>query len=400
MTNSDSIPTIALKAGGGKRAKRGRPWIFSNEIVHAEPKPEPGCLVRVNDDRGKFVGLATYNPHSLIALRLLSRDPGDAPGTAEWFGKRLSAALELRGRLCPGRTGYRLVHGDADGLPGVVIDRYNDVYAVQILTAGMERLTGPLLEAIKEAFAPKAAVLRNGGEMRALEHLPLYDRIEFGELPDPLLVSAHGLEMEIDALHGQKTGHFWDQHENREALLPLANGAEALDLFCYSGAWGLSLLKAGAESAAFVDSSAPAVAMMKNNARRNGLDNRAECFEGNAFEALSELRRQGRRFDIVVCDPPAFAKSGKQKMKALRGYEDLNRQALHLVRSGGILCTCTCSHHVSDAEFLSVLENAAGRERKQVNVLELRGQARDHPAPAALPEARYLTCVIAAVKPL
>jgi len=392
-----SIPAIKIKPRFGKRAKGGHPWIFSNEVQHPEPQLSPGTLVSVIDDGGNFLGYATYNPHGLISLRLLSREPEIVPGSVEWFQGKIQTALNLRRKLFPDRRSYRLIYADSDGLPGVVVDRYEDYLAAQILTAGMERLLQPLVEALKATLKPNGIVLRNTGEKRKLEALPLYTKVIYGEVPDRIAIEENGVRLWVDSKEGQKTGHFFDQAENRLALSAYANGAEALDLFCHAGAWALKLLAAGAKHAVAVDSAAPAIALAGENARLNGFENRLECVEADAFAWLADARREKRRFDLVVVDPPAFAKSAPQAKKALRGYEDVNRQAIHLLRDGGILCTCSCSSYIGEDQFLNVLSHASARERRNVRILEIRGQSKDHPILLAMPESRYLKCVIGVV---
>lgn len=395
-----TYPTVTLKPRGGKRAKTGHPWIFSNEVEHPAPLPEPGVLVQVVDDGRNFLGYATYNPHSLIALRLLSREPEDLPGSVEWFVSRIQRAVSLRRRLYPARQSYRLIYADSDYLPGVIVDRYEDISAVQVLSAGMERLTPPFLEALKQVVSPKAIVLRNTNEKRKLEGLDLYEKVAQGSVSGFQQIDEYGVRLWVDVQSGQKTGHFFDQVENRMALTAYALDAEVLDLFCHTGAWALTLLRAGAQNAIAVDSSAPALALAQKNAELNGLASQMKCVQSDAFAWLSQARRSNWRFDIVVVDPPAFAKTAKEAHKALRGYEDLNRQAIHVVRDGGVFCSCSCSSYITEEQFLQTLQRAAVREHRRITVLEIRGQARDHPVLPAMPESRYLKCVIGIVEPM
>ncbi len=392
------FPSIIIKPRCGKRAKAGHPWIFSNEIVHPNPLPEAGVLVDVIDDGNNFMGYATYNPHSLIALRLLSRNPDEIPGSVEWFQQKISLAVALRERLFPGRISCRLVYSDSDCLPGIVIDRYESVLSVQILTAGMERLTPVLIEALKKELSPTAIVLRNNSTKRKLEDLPLYDKVAFGKIPECCEIDEFGIKLASDVLTGQKTGHFFDQVENRLALAGLAKDKEVLDLFCHTGAWALQMLRAGAANAVALDSSRPAIELTNYNAKINNMENSIKTVMEDAFHWLSEARKNNWKFDIVVVDPPAFAKNAKQINKALRGYEDLNRQAINLVRDEGILCTCSCSYFIHQDQFLNTIHKAAVRENKQLHILEIRGQARDHPVLLSMPESRYLKCLICVVR--
>ncbi|MBI1389536.1 MAG: methyltransferase domain-containing protein [bacterium] len=390
---------ILIKPRQGRRAKSGHPWLFSNEIGHPSPRPEAGVIAPVRDESGHFIGWGTYNPHSLVAVRLLSRDANDEPGSVEWFARRIERAAALRERVYPSRDSYRLVYGESDGLPGVVIDRYGGALAVQTLSAGMERLIEPLIEALKKTLSPKVIVLRNDNDKRELENLPSYVRVAHGDIGGPIKFDENGSILAADLLGGQKTGHFFDQADNREALAAFAEGARVLDVFSHSGAWAIRMLKAGARSAVAIDSSQPALDLARLNAERNGFSGRLLCEQGDAFKWFTEQRRDGEPFDIVITDPPAFARSAKQANKALRGYEDINRQAIHGVRPGGILCACSCSYFVNEDMFLNALFSAAARERRHLKILEIRGQAKDHPVLASMPESRYLKCVIAVVEP-
>ena len=391
---------IPIKPRSGKRAKAGHCWIFSNEIQHPDPQPEPGTITAVEDTGGHFIGYATYNPHSLIALRILSRDPDEFPGSVEWFEGKIRQALQLRERLYPSRQSYRLIYADSDGLPGVIVDKYGHILAVQVLTAGMGKLIPHFVEALKQALSPTAIVFRNNNDKRKLEGLPLYTKVVHGTAPERCEIEENGVRLLVDAVSGQKTGHFFDQADNRQALSSIVTGGDVLDLFCYTGAWALKMLTSGAKHAVALDSSEPAIRLARQNAELNNMSERMEYVQENAFTWLSEARRQNRRFDAVVVDPPAFAQSAKQAKKALRGYEDLNRQAIHLIRDGGILCTCSCSYFVGEEQFLNALYNAASRERRRLQILQIRGQAADHPVLISMPETRYLKCVIGVVGPM
>ncbi|MDP8244517.1 MAG: class I SAM-dependent rRNA methyltransferase [Candidatus Hinthialibacter antarcticus] len=393
----ETVITITIKPRAGRRAKSGHPWMFSNEIEHPDPKPEPGSIVRVIDDAGRFVATGIYNPHSLIAIRILSRKPKEEVVSVDWFAQAIRQALALRTLIYPGRDSYRLVYGESDALPGVIIDRLESAYVVQILSAGMERCIDELVEAMKVVLNPTTIVLRNDHDKRGLEGLPSYTKTILGDEPGVIEMEEFGVRFGVDVSSGQKTGHFFDQAENRAALAPFAKGKETLDLFCYTGGWALHLLHAGAESAIAIDSSEPAIATAQQNAERNGFSDKMECVKSDVFQWLSSERAASRRFDVVVVDPPAFAKGAKQVNKALRGYEDVNRQAIHLLRNQGILCACSCSYFVKEDDLIGALQKAAHRERKRLQILEVRGQSKDHPALASMPESRYLNCIIAAV---
>lgn len=392
--------TIPIKPRAGQRAKSGHPWVFSNEVEHPSPQLDGGELVSIRDDRDKFVGIGLYHPNSLVSVRLLTRNPNEQVCTVEWFHKRIVTATELRNRLYPERTACRLVYGESDGLPGIVIDYYNGIAAVQIHALGMEQRLELLTEALVEAIRPDAIVLRNNHERRVQEGLEKYNRVSYGECPESVEIDEYGVRFAVDVAEGQKTGHFFDQAENRQAPGSLVEGKTVLDLFCHTGAWGLAQLKAGAISCVFVDSSANACSQTQKNIELNGYSGQTQVIKQDAFEWLSEARASSEKYGVVIVDPPAFAKGMKQKRKALRGYEDLLRQCLARVESGGILCACSCSYFVSEDEFVQTLQKAAAREQKAVRVLEIRGQSRDHPVLISMPESRYLKCIIAQVIPL
>jgi 23S rRNA (cytosine1962-C5)-methyltransferase len=395
----EALPTILIKPRSGHRAKSGHPWLFSNEIVHPNPKFEPGTLVRIVDDAGQFTGLGMYNPNSLIAVRIVSRKPKEPVLTIDWFAQQIRQAKALREMVYPDRSSYRLVYGESDGMPGVIIDRFESVYIVQILSVGIENRIDELIEAIKTVLDPSSIVLRNDHDKRALEGMPSYVKTVYGDDPGVVEIDEFGVKFGVNVSGGQKTGHFFDQAENRATLAKFAKGKETLDLFCYTGAWALHLLKAGATSAIAVDSSEQAITTAAENAERNGFASNMQCIKSDAFQWLSAQRSASNRFDIVVVDPPAFAKGAKQAKKALRGYEDVNRQAIHLLKHQGILCACSCSYFVKENDLVEALQKAAHRERKRLQVLEIRGQAKDHPVLASMSESRYLNCIIAAVSP-
>ncbi len=396
--NDRSTPiTIAMKPKSGKHAKNLHPWIFSNEIEHRKPFPEAGTLVHAVDERGQSFGMATYNPHSLIALRLLCRYYNPQAGNMEWFVQRFENAQSLRRQALPQRSSYRLIHSEADGVPGLIVDRYENHFAVQVLTAGMERLIDPILNALHQTFQPESIVLRNDSETRKLEGLESYVRLAHGSITEPVQFQENQMAFYADLLNGQKTGHFFDQAENRKALANHFAGSSVLDLFCYTGAWGCYLLETGAGHVTFVDRSREALQLAQANIESNRFSGETEFHCSDVFSWLKEARQANRQFDCVIVDPPAFAKNSKQMRQALRGYEDLNRQALHLVRDGGLYCTCSCTQVVDESLFLNAVLRAAVREKVEAQLLEIRGQAPDHPILLAMPESRYLKCLIARV---
>ncbi|MCK8784316.1 class I SAM-dependent rRNA methyltransferase [Roseomonas sp. NAR14] len=390
----DARPVLRLLPGHHRRVRTGYPWAFSNEIAMtpAARALPPGSVVRLEGDDGVAQGAWHFNPHSLIAARRLDADP-DAAIDAGWCAARLAAALRLRERLFPGSAHYRLVHAEADGLPGLVIDRYGDALALQANTAGMEALTPALVEALAGLLAPRVVVARNDAGVRTLEGLPDEKRLLLGT--DPVAEVEEGpLRIPVDLLAGQKTGWFFDQRENRARVAQLAPGARVLDAYCHLGGFGLRCAANGAESVTLLDRSEPALALALEAAARNGLAPRVRAERGEAFAVLERLGAAGERFDVVVCDPPAFVKSRKDHAAGLRGYGKMVRLAAPLVAPGGFLFVASCSHHVSPGEFAEQVLWGLGRAGRDSRVLFQGGAAPDHPLHPLLPESAYLKAVL------
>jgi 23S rRNA (cytosine1962-C5)-methyltransferase len=387
------MPRLLLRPGHDRRLRAGHPWIFSNEIERIDGIPSDGDAVLVFSARGDCLGTAYYNPHSLIAGRLLSRRP-EAIDTVEFFRERLAAAIAYRRRLYGELATLRLVHGEGDGLPGLVVDRYGEVLSIQLLTLGMDRRRAPILQALRELLAPAAIVARNDVAVRELEGLPQQVELLYGELPPEVLIDEHGLRFRVDVTGGQKTGHFLDQKENHLALRGRVAGERVLDLFCYSGSWSLHAAHFGAREVIGVDISAGALALAEENARRNELQATCSFVRADGFDLLRDWSRSGERFGTVVLDPPAFVKSKKKLAEAIRGYLTINRRAMELVAPGGTLFTCSCSHHLQREDFLDLLRQAAAQAGRHARLLELRGQAFDHPVLLACPETDYLKCAV------
>lgn len=382
------------------RARPGHPWIFSNEILDPPViRLPPGGAVAVTDPQGRPLGLGYANPRSLISIRLLG--PGADPDDPALYRDRLAAALRLRARLFPDRRSGRLCAGEADGLPGLIIDRYavgskavgdgadrQDLLSVQVTTLGMEQRL-PLIEAaIREVIAPTGVLLRNDVALRELEGLPLERRVWWGEIPEAALLEENGATFEVDLIGGQKTGFFFDQAENRAWMLPRARGADVLDLYSYVGAWAIQAARAGAASAIAVDASAPACALVARNAARNGVS--VATRTGDAREVMQQMINEGASFDMVFHDPPAFAKSRKTAAAALVGYRNSNALAIRLCRPGGLLLTSSCSHHIQADRFEETIVEAAARVNRRIRLLRRGGQAPDHPILPGVPETEYL----------
>lgn len=382
---------LVLRRGHDRRVRGGHPWIFSNEIATVDGPPPAGAAVAVFAADGQRLGTGYYNPHSLIAARLLSRrdESIDIPG---FYVNALQKALDYRRRTCGELDAVRLVHGEGDGLAGLVVDRYGSVLSVQLLTAGMEVRRAVLIEALQEVLAPRAIVARNDSGARELEGLPRGTELLYGAAPEPVPVTINGLQLAVDVMAGQKTGLFLDQRDNCRRLEGLVQDAEVLDLFCYAGAWSLHAAAYGARSVTGVDVSATATRMAEHNARLNGFAERCRFVAGDVFDVLREER--GRRFGTVILDPPAFIKSRRHLEEGKKGYLTVNRRALELVAPGGFLVTCSCSHHLDRPSFLALIAQAAHQARRSVRLVELRGQAADHPVLPACPETDYLKCAV------
>lgn len=382
------LPVLRLKRNEDRRLHTGHLWIFSNE-VDVEQSPlsrfQAGELVRVMAHNDRALGLAYVNPRSLIAARLLQT--WKIPDAA-WFEGRLRAALRLRERLFP-KPYYRLVYGESDGLPGLVVDRYGAACVVQIGTAGMELLKSEIQEALRRLLHCEALFFKNDGAARELEGLPSYTEAALGAIVDPAVVIEGGLEFRAPLASGQKTGWFFDQSANRGALQKyVRKGARVLDVFSYVGAWGVRAAASGAREVVCVDSSAAALEFAAANAERNGVGIAAR--RGDAFDVLEDLAKQGERFDVVIIDPPAFAKRKKDLPKALAAYKRLNQLAIQVLADDGILVSCSCSFHVSAEDLREAIAKAARGADRQLQIIETGGQAPDHPVHPAIPETQYL----------
>jgi len=380
---------VTLRRGHDHRLRGGHPWVFSNEIAALDGPAEPGAAVEIIAANGQRLGTGYYNPHSLIAARLLTRRH-ESIDTSEFFVTALQKALEYRRRLGGDLEALRLIHGESDALPGLVVDRYGDVLCVQLLTKGMDVRRELLVAALRELLAPRVIVARNDSAARELEGLPRGVELLHGEVPEPVVVTINGLRFAVDVLAGQKTGLFLDQRENCRRLHGLAQGSEVLDLFCYAGAWSVHAASYGANSVTGVDASVAAVRQAEANARLNGLADRCRFVAADVFDFLRDHR--GRRFGTVILDPPAFIKSRKHLAEGQKGYLTVNRRALEMVAPGGVLVTCSCSHHLDRPTFLTLIAQASQQARRNVRLMEMRGQASDHPVLPACPETDYLKC--------
>ncbi len=384
--------TVRLRRGEDKRIRSGHLWIFSNEIEELDRTVTPGDAVEVRDASDHLLGTGYLNPHSLIAVRLVSRSRVDI--SKDFLTKRVRDALALRERLWPGERAWRAVYGEADLLPGLIVDRYGSALVVQSMTAGIERRLDLIVEVLKDVLKPSAIVLRNDSPMRKYENLPIEKRVVEGSVDGPVEIEQDGLRFLVDILEGQKTGFFLDQRENRRETASLARGVDVLDCCCYTGAWSVYAAASGARSITGIDTSASALEFASRNIEMNGASTDANFIRGDVFKVLAKLGREGRSFGLVILDPPAFTKSRKKIREALKAYRALNRLALTAVRPGGHVVTCTCSRLVEREAFMNALVAAAREAGRRARIVEVRGQSRDHPVVLGLPETDYLTCVV------
>ncbi len=386
---------VTLKKGTERRVLLGHPWIFSNEIERLEEKPPPGADVRIVDWRAGFVGRGYINPHSLIAVRLLSRSDRD-PDALFVLG-RVERALALRMALYPGEETYRLINSEGDGLPGAIVDRYGDTLVVSITTAGMEVRKGWLFEALNDVVAPAQIYVRNDSPLRALEGLDASSAWLLGGERPEVEIEQDGLRFTVDVVGGQKTGFFLDQRPARQRFVSYVARKRVLDAFCYTGAFACYAARAGAVEVVGAESSKPAAERARAHAETNGLADRVSIVEGNAWEALKQLHAQGERFGCAVLDPPSFAPSRTDLKEATVAYERLNRLAMKLIEPGGLLVTSTCSYHVDEPTFRRAILRAASNLRRTCTWVASGGQGPDHPTPLAMPEGRYLTTLFVRV---
>ncbi|MBU8897733.1 methyltransferase [Corallococcus sp. H22C18031201] len=385
----DGTPQVALVRRGVERWQAGHPWIYRADL-NGDPALAGGEVVRVVDGRGWFIGKALYSKHSKISLRWLSYD--DVAVDADFFRQRLQSANALRQQALPGEQTYRLVHGEADGLPGLVVDRYGDYLSAQFLVPAMEQRKELIADLLEELLHPRGIVNRSDVGVRALEGLPQEKGLLRGALPPGPVSFDEGLvRMRADLLEGQKTGAFLDQRENHVMAAQYASG-DALDCFSYVGGFALQLATRARHVTA-VEISEAAGAQLRDNAAANKLSN-LDVVTANAFDFLRDAVDEGRRFDTIVLDPPSFAKNKDAIAAAVRGYKEINLRALQLLKPGGILISASCTYHVDEQAFEDMLASAAADARRRVQIIERRGAGRDHPVLLNLRETRYLKCFV------
>ena len=393
MITSMDYPEIVLKPKEEGRLQGGHLWAFSNEVASAPANIPAGTLADLYKDGKGFLGRGFYHPHSLIAFRILT-DQKDQEIDVPFFEKRFTKALDWREELYPDCRAYRLIFGESDELPGLIVDRYGDYLSVQVLSAGMERLQDVILTALQNVALPKGILWRADATLRELEGLPIEaSKVVRGDIPPRIDIHTENGYFSVDLYGGQKTGFYFDQRDNRQALAPYCKGMRVLDAFCYSGGFGIAAGRAGAREVVFVDSSHAALELAQANAERNQLAGKFTCVEGDV-PALLAAAPPGGPFDVISIDPPAYARSKKNLIVALKAYEKLNSLAMKSLKPGGILATSSCSHHVDRGLFIQMLRKSAHKAGKNFRLLELRSQAKDHPILLAMPETEYLKCAI------
>ncbi|MDP3785990.1 MAG: class I SAM-dependent rRNA methyltransferase [Candidatus Omnitrophota bacterium] len=381
-------PAVKINKKGAAWHRTGHPWIYRDDLEKAEPALS-GNIVSVLDNKGAFLGKAFYNDRSKISLRFIAKE--DVRIDKAFWKKRISAAIEYRNRIIKDTDAYRLSHAEADGLPSLIVDRYGEHISIQTLSLGMDNIKDTIAEILIESLSPKSIVARNDSATRRLEGLPEEKEILYGEPPEKITVFEGAVRYLVDILNGQKTGGYLDQRENRIAAEGYARG-KALDCFAYQGLFSLHAAKSSDEVTA-IDSSAQALAVLLENAGLNSIKN-IKIQEGNVFDLLKSYQKEARQFDLIVLDPPAFAKSKKDLQNAIRGYIDINLRAMKLLSKGGHLFTCSCSYNLSEGQFLEIVKEALKESGRSARLVEKRIQPADHPFLLNFPESNYLKCLV------
>lgn len=395
------LPRLRLRANEERRLREGHVWIYSNEVDTAATPLKgfaPGDQAVVEDSRGKPLGVAVVNPNTLICARLVGRDIA-YPLNASLLVHRLQIALSLREAWYP-EPYYRLVYGDSDGLPGLVVDRFGDYLVVQISTAGMERVKSALVDALVKVLKPLGILFKNDGKMRQVEGLDSYVEVAYGEVPKQLALRENGVAFTAPVYDGQKTGWFYDHRESRARLKGLVAGKRVLDVFSYIGGWGVQAAAFGAAEVHCVDASAFALDQVMANAALNGVEGRVQTLQGDAFDALQALKQDNERFDVVIMDPPAFIARRKDHKAGLQAYRRANELAMRLLGRDGLLVSGSCSMHLAREELVDVIRASARHLDRNAQIVHHEHQGADHPIHPAIPETEYLKAVFARVLPV
>ncbi len=385
------LPSLRLKKNEERRIKQGHVWVFSNEVdIQATPLKNftAGQQVVIEAYNGKPLGMGFVNPNTLICARILSRSP-KLELNKKFLKKRIQEAQSLR-EIHFDQPFYRLVFGDSDGLPGLVVDRFGDVFAVQITTAGMELVKEDIVQVLDNLYHPTAIVMKNDTASRGLEGLPLYEKVVLGELPETLIIEENNTQFSIPVEGGQKTGWFYDHRMSRARLQTMVKGKRVLDVFSYLGGWGVAAANAGAESVTCVDSSEFALDGVDVNAELNGVTDKMTTIQGNAFDVLNALRTDGQKFDVVIVDPPAFIKRKKDFKQGAEAYRRINEIAMRVLDKEGILVSASCSHHMTRNNLLNAVQSAARHIDRTVQLFEQGHQGPDHPIHPAVSETEYI----------
>lgn len=384
---------IKMLPGSSKRVRYGYPWVFSNEIQMDKNLKDipPGTMVKLLDDKGAFLGVGSFNPHSLISFRKFSTE-ADIPINSSFLLKRMQKSLDLREKLI-GSNFYRLVHSEGDNLPGIIIDRFGDIVSCQLNTAGADLLRNEIVIALKKLINPKTILFRSENSSRILEGLTPLNDLEFGSLPPIVEVKENGIKFLIDIKNGQKTGWFYDQRDNRAFAGKLAHGLRFADFYTYAGGFAIHAGVAGAKEVLACDRSADSLILAEKNAKLNNVENKSTFIKGETFALLEDMITQKNKFDVVICDPPAFAKVKKDLNQALKGYRKLAKLSSKLVEKGGFLGIASCSHHVSPEAFLQETSRGISENSRNARIIKISGAAPDHPIHPLLPETGYLKMI-------
>lgn len=378
---------IILKQKEEKRIKTGHQWVFSNEIKEICGKPQTGEIVECYDSMNNFIGIGFYNPHSLIAFRLLSKK--NEIIDIKFWEDRISKALSFREELYPDQNSFRVVYGESDDIGGFILDKYEDYCSAQFVSAGAEANKHDILDAVKSVLKPKGIMIRNDSYLRKLENLSGESEVYWGEIPDEILISENEVKYYVNIKSGQKTGFFFDQRDNRKILQKYCKDKKVLDCFTHTGSFGLNALKGGAKEVVFVDSSKPALEMASKNYELNGFKN-FNAIAADASEYICSSEAAGEKFEVVNIDPPGLIKSKKDFHPGYKHYVKINEQAISLLKEGGIFSTSSCSHHLSVSDFKKMIQEACARAKKRAVFLEVSSQAKDHPVLVSMPETEYL----------
>lgn len=382
---------VTLKKNEDRRINNGHLWAFSNEILNIAGEPQAGDIVELRSHAGTLLGLGFYNPHSLIAVRLLTRRPDEID--FRFFSGRIESAMLLRQKLYPSSETFRLIHGESDLLPGLIVDKYNDTLSVQTLSYGMDRRLTLICDVLESLFHPRGIIERNDVPARSLEGLEERKGILRGEASQATIVE-YEIQYTVDLLEGQKTGFFLDQRENRRAIRRYAKGMRVLDCFCNEGGFTLNAARAGATEAIGIDASERAIRRAAENSTLNNLAEKTTFQSRDCFDYMKEATQKGEKFDLIVLDPPSFTKSKKSVGQARKGYRELHAYAFRLLNPDGILATASCSQHVFEETFLEIIHESARAAGRTISLLEWRGAAPDHPMLPGMPETRYLKFAI------